>query len=257
MANEPSKIYGALVQAMTEIGAITKDHKNEFQNYNFRGIDDVYKAVQPTFIKCGIVVVPQVLKSKQEERKTKKGETLIYTILTMRFAFYSAEDDSRVDAITVGEAMDMSDKSSNKAMSAAYKYAIFQTLAVPTESIDSEIDSHTPLPKQATPPHGDNGTKPPKSPEKSKGNETGVNVKKLSTTKLRTPAQRVGLVAEGQKVGLDAEDMKQVIDWILDQKKWNILSEFAADDITRFFPEYYDEYKDYVKEMIKQGSKDA
>ncbi len=51
--------------------------------------------------------------------------------------------------------------------------------------------------------------------------------------------------------------MKQVIDWILDQKKWNILSEFAADDITRFFPEYYDEYKDYVKEMIKQGSKDA
>lgn len=104
MANEPSKIYGALVQAMTEIGAITKDHKNEFQNYNFRGIDDVYKAVQPTFIKCGIVVVPQVLKSKQEERKTKKGETLIYTILTMRFAFYSAEDDSRVDAITVGEA---------------------------------------------------------------------------------------------------------------------------------------------------------
>ncbi len=39
--------------------------------------------------------------------------------------------------------MDSGDKSTNKAMSAAYKYAAFMTFAIPTEG-DNDADAHTP-----------------------------------------------------------------------------------------------------------------
>jgi hypothetical protein len=39
--------------------------------------------------------------------------------------------------------MDTSDKATNKAMSAAYKYAALQAFAIPTEG-DNDADSHTP-----------------------------------------------------------------------------------------------------------------
>jgi hypothetical protein len=44
---------------------------------------------------------------------------------------------------TYGEAMDSGDKSTNKAMSAAYKYAAFQSFCIPTEGDnDSENQTH-------------------------------------------------------------------------------------------------------------------
>jgi hypothetical protein len=39
--------------------------------------------------------------------------------------------------------MDSADKATNKAMSAAYKYAAFQAFAIPTEG-DNDADAHTP-----------------------------------------------------------------------------------------------------------------
>lgn len=142
-----NKIFDAIVGAMSDIGAIGKNRKNDQQNYNFRGIDDIYNALQPALIKRGIVVVPKVVNTHREERASKKGGLLIYTTLTVEFTFYCAEDGSSVTACTIGEGMDSGDKSANKAMSAAYKYAIFQTLAVPTEEhVDSEKDSPEPAP---------------------------------------------------------------------------------------------------------------
>jgi hypothetical protein len=54
----------------------------------------------------------------------------------------AAEDGSKHTVVTVGEAMDSGDKASNKAMSAAYKYAAFQTFCIPTEG-DNDADSTT------------------------------------------------------------------------------------------------------------------
>lgn len=76
--------------------------------------------------------MPEVLESRREERQTKGGGNLIYTVLKLKVTFY-AEDGSNVSAIVQGEGMDSADKSTNKAMSAAYKYALFQLLCIPTE----------------------------------------------------------------------------------------------------------------------------
>ncbi len=51
---------------------------------------------------------------------------------------------------TFGEAMDRGDKATNKAMSAAYKYAAFQTFAIPTEGDnDADASSHEVSPRRS------------------------------------------------------------------------------------------------------------
>lgn len=145
------KIYSAICQTMNDIGAVTKTDFNTYDKYKFRGIDAVMNALNPAMRKNGIFVVPTVLEHHQEERQSKKGDVLIYTTCKVKYTFY-ADDGSFLDAIVVGEAMDRSDKSTNKAMSAAFKYACFQTFCIPTEEMqDSEQDSHVPEPKEEQP----------------------------------------------------------------------------------------------------------
>lgn len=144
-----SEIFKKIPVIMSEIGAIGKDRKNQQQGYSFRGIDDVYAAVNSVLAKHGVFCVPTILKMVREERQTQKGGTLLYTILDIQYRFY-ASDGSYFDCVTVGEAMDSGDKSCNKAMSAAQKYAFFQVFSIPTEEPkDTEHESHTVMPKKS------------------------------------------------------------------------------------------------------------
>lgn len=143
-------IHSAIIKVMGEVGAIAKNTPNPQQGYKYRGIDAVMNALQPALIKNKVYVTPTVLEQEREERATSKGGLLIYTVLKVKYTFYT-EDGSSVECIVTGEGMDSGDKSSNKAMSAAFKYACFQTFCIPTdEMIDSESDSPEPAPKKQT-----------------------------------------------------------------------------------------------------------
>jgi hypothetical protein len=147
----PQSIYKIIPLIMGEVGAIEKNRKNKEQNYSFRGIDDAYFAFQPLFAKHGLFVMPTVLEQKREERATRSGGVLTYTILTVKHTFY-ASDGSSLECITVGEAMDTADKSSNKAESAAMKYALLEVFCVPTMGDnDTENQSPEPLPSAHAP----------------------------------------------------------------------------------------------------------
>lgn len=136
-----NKIYSAIVATMKDVGAIGKKDKNNFDGYMFRGIDAVYNALQPAMVKNGIFVIPELQEIEQTDRLSRKGEQMIHTRVTVKYTFF-AEDGSSVTAVVPGEAMDRSDKSANKAMSAAYKYACFQTFSIPTEEFkDADSDS--------------------------------------------------------------------------------------------------------------------
>ena len=76
------------------------------------------------------------------ERSSKAGAALFYVTVEVEFDFVSAEDGSKHTVKTFGEAMDSGDKATNKAMSAAYKYAAFQAFSIPTES-DNDADAST------------------------------------------------------------------------------------------------------------------
>lgn len=139
-------IYQAIHGVMTEVGAIGKDKKNQQQGFMYRGVDDVMNALQPAFVHNYIFVVPEVLEQTREERTTAKGAQLLYSILKVKFTFY-ADDGTNVSATVVGEGMDSADKSSNKAMSVAFKYACFQVFCIPTEEM---VDPDGESPPQST-----------------------------------------------------------------------------------------------------------
>ena len=101
---------------------------------------------QPLLAKHHVFVVPEVLDQQRQERTTGKGGSLLYSLLRMRYTFY-AEDGSSVSAVVIGEGMDSGDKASNKAMSVAMKYAMFQVFCIPTEEMQ-DPDAETPEPSK-------------------------------------------------------------------------------------------------------------
>jgi len=141
------KIYKAINAVQTELSTIgiTKDRTNsQGSGYKFRGIDDVYNAISPLLAKHGLCILPRVLTRECVERISKSGGALFYVTVEVEFDFVSAEDGSKHTVKTFGEAMDSGDKATNKAMSAAYKYAAFQAFSIPTES-DNDADAVTHL----------------------------------------------------------------------------------------------------------------
>lgn len=139
------KVYQAInaVQASIAQTGIAKDRRNQQQGYSFRGVDDVYNALAPLLAKHGLCILPRIISRDCVERQTAKGGTLFYVTVEAEFDFISSEDGSKHTVKTYGEAMDSADKATNKAMSAAYKYACLQAFAIPTEG-DNDADAHTP-----------------------------------------------------------------------------------------------------------------
>lgn len=142
-------IYQSISAVMAEIDPIAKARRNEQQNYGFRGIDDMYNALNPILPKYGIFFAPNVLSKEREERATKSGGVLMYTILMVKYTVYAA-DGTNIKLVTIGEAMDSGDKSSNKAMSTALKYAVMQLFCIPTEG-DNDTENHSPEPAPKAP----------------------------------------------------------------------------------------------------------
>lgn len=143
----PTSVYGKIahVQAIMARTGIAKSRENRQQGYAFRGIDEVYGALSPVLAEAGLNILPRMLSRTVEERRTRNGGSLWNVTVEAEFDFVSAEDGSRHTVKTYGEAMDSADKATNKAMSAAYKYAAFMTFAIPTEA-GEDADEHTPEP---------------------------------------------------------------------------------------------------------------
>ena len=138
------KVYQAInrVQAALAKEGISKSRKNAQQGYNFRGIDDVYNALSSLLAENQLCILPRMLSRGVVERETKAGGALFYVTVEAEFDLVCAEDGSKHTIRTFGEAMDSGDKATNKAMSAAYKYAAMQTFAIPTEG-DNDADAVT------------------------------------------------------------------------------------------------------------------
>lgn len=149
MTNEKPKIHESMCAIMADCGVIGKDQHNSTQNFNFRGIDDVYNALHDIFAKNKVFIMPTILKHHVEERTTIRGGILFVHTSEIRFDFV-ADDGSRISATTIGEAADSGDKGATKAASIALKYALFQVFLIPTkETPDADADSHDLKPKGA------------------------------------------------------------------------------------------------------------
>lgn len=162
MEEKTPMIYSAICGVMEDVGAIGKNDTNFQQKFKYRSIDAVMNALNPAMIKNKIFCTPEILEQKREERHTKNGSNLIYSVCRIRYRFF-ALDGSYVDSVVVGEGMDSGDKASNKALSAGFKYACFQTFCIPTEELMSDSDKDTPEENTKKP---ENGKKPPNQQSK-------------------------------------------------------------------------------------------
>lgn len=135
-------IYKAIPAIMSELNAIGKNSKNIQQNYNFRSIDDVTNALKPLLSKHGVFIVPTFLNSERMDKQTRNGGTMYFERVQYAFDFF-ASDGSSFRAIVQSEGMDSADKSSNKALMAAFKYLVITVFCINTAD-NEDADSTTP-----------------------------------------------------------------------------------------------------------------
>lgn len=143
---ETKLIFKKMSDVMRDVGSVGKDSTNSSQGYKFRGIDALLNAVHPALVKHGVIIVPSVIDSKVEMREVTRsnGKTGLDKHVQLRVLFsFFAEDGSNITACTEGEGLDSGDKATNKAMSGALKYALIQTLSIPTEDME-DSDRTTP-----------------------------------------------------------------------------------------------------------------
>lgn len=138
-------IQEAMRRVMETTGAVGKhgEVNTRSARYSFRGIDDVMAAVQPALIEHGVIVTPEVIEHDSSIIEREGRAAMFRVLMRVRFTFTGPAGDS-ISCVTAGEALDTSDKASNKAMSAAAKYALTLSLSIPVEG--DPHDSERPEP---------------------------------------------------------------------------------------------------------------
>ena len=139
------RVYGAINAVAAELAkvGIPKSRTNEQDGYAFRGIDDVYDRLGPLLSAHKLCILPRVLERSCTGHLSTGGERLQNVVVKAAFDVISAEDASVHVIESFGEALDVADKGTSKAMSAAYKYAILQAFCIPvSRSQDPDAETH-------------------------------------------------------------------------------------------------------------------
>jgi hypothetical protein len=140
-------IYSKMSAVMKEIGAVSKDQKNLAQGFKFRGIDQFVNALYPALVKHGVFLSPRSVGYSQDLKEVTRsnGKAGIdkHVSLMMEYEFFAEDGSSVVVGPIPAEGLDSGDKATNKALSAALKYALIQTFSIPTEDM-AEADLESP-----------------------------------------------------------------------------------------------------------------
>ena len=219
---QPSGINEAMLTVMREMGAIGKNQKNEQQKFKYRGISDIYDAAHKAMAAAGVYMLPEVLSHAREERAAKSGGNLIYTFLTVRYKFV-ATDGSFQECVVCGEGMDSGDKSSNKALAAAHKYAITQTFITPySEMADGDADTPEASTKQAGAMH--TGNPPPAAKKPSPADWTAAYIAGLAPVDSMEALREYTAERSAALVRLDkvAPDLRDRIEMAIAEKRHSL-----------------------------------
>lgn len=134
-------IAQALASVMADIGGVAKDDVNKQQNYNFRGVDAVVNAVGPALRKHGVIMVPHAGVPVESHYQSKGGANMTRVVLPVTFDFVGPAGDV-ISCHVYGESSDSGDKVMSKAHSVAWRVAMLQVFAIPTDDPDPDESSH-------------------------------------------------------------------------------------------------------------------
>lgn len=147
-------VYQLIPKLMEAIGVIGKDRKNPL-GFRYRGIEDALNNMQPHLVTLGLSLQIKCHDFEVQhfvEKGKEKDRLQFHSTLLMDVTFV-APDGSRHENTAAGEGLDTAgDKATNKAMAAAFKYAVFLGLCIPVEdgSLD-DPDQHGRKQQDATP----------------------------------------------------------------------------------------------------------
>lgn len=131
-----------LSRVMNDVNAVKKTDRNTAQNFSFRGIDAVVNAVAPALREHGVIVMPEVLEHTYSTVEVGRNRTQMeHVIVRVKYTFTGTQGDS-LSCTVLGEAMDAGDKATPKAMSVAFRIALLQALALPTDEPDPDSYSY-------------------------------------------------------------------------------------------------------------------
>ena len=128
-------LFQKLLSARQEVGYLQKDGKVEFGSTKYKAITDekVMTTVRPILDKYGIVM------SIENIQMSRTG-TLTEAVITWRFT--NAEDPQDFLLVqSAGQGADTQDKGAGKAMTYSRKYALLNTLLIPTGEDPDRISS--------------------------------------------------------------------------------------------------------------------
>jgi hypothetical protein len=129
---EHKNIHEAIAAVMGEVGYVKKE-RNARLDYTFAGEAALIAALRPAMVEHGIYCHVLEMRDVQREVYTTKGGTPMVNIRLIAIVrFAHAPSGTWVDTQAVGEGSDAGDKSANKAMTGAYKYALRQTFCIET-----------------------------------------------------------------------------------------------------------------------------
>ena len=134
-------VMEALARVMGDVREVKKDKVNTQQHFSFRGIDSVVNAVGPALRKHGVIVLPRLESKEYLAFTSSKGTAMMCCRVTVTYVFVGPGGD-KLESTVAGEAMDAGDKATAKAMSVAFRIALLQALALPTDDVDPDAQTY-------------------------------------------------------------------------------------------------------------------
>lgn len=128
---EHKAIHRLITEIIGALPAIGKDRTvtGGGPTYQYRGIEDILPHIRAAFTKHGVHVTPSYAVLSDQTYTVRSGAEWRRVVIEGTFRFWCG-NGSYVETVTIGEASDAGDKSFNKAMTAAYKYALVQTFCL-------------------------------------------------------------------------------------------------------------------------------
>lgn len=128
-----------MVKIMAAVGTIEKGGTNAQQGYKFIQSDDVLAAIRAELVKNNVALFSRALEYDQAAGQTKNGGTNWHVVVKFEFTLVDADSGETHSDTWFGESIDTSDKSINKAATAALKYWLMKTFLISTgDDIDQE-----------------------------------------------------------------------------------------------------------------------
>jgi len=141
--DKPKDVIQAILAVMRDVTHVGKEGTNEHQGFNFRGIDGTVNALGPAMRRHGLVVLPRVVRNERQAIATSNNRSMTSVVVEVEYRFFGPGGvDDTISVTTPGESFDSGDKATAKAMSVAFRTALLQAFALPTQEPDPDADSY-------------------------------------------------------------------------------------------------------------------